>query len=102
VTSRTPSHTHHRTCFYCECTYTTARSSVGDHFPVPQRAGGIDTVPCCRSCHDLKDRIPLGSWNAEMLNKVIADFPKLRRETRIFLAKILSLMPDILGDLSKP
>lgn len=87
-------HQESRTCFYCDCTYITSRTSPGDHFPIPKRFGGEMTVPCCRECHSLKDRFSLGEWNAQMAFKVIADFPKLSRETRIFLAKLMCVVMD--------
>jgi len=87
-------HRVHRTCVYCDCVYSVSRSAAGDHFPVPRRHGGIDTVDCCRECHSLKDRIKLDDWSYTMINKVVADFPKLSRETRIFLAKAITLFQD--------
>jgi hypothetical protein len=36
----------------------------------------------------------LEDWNVEMLAKVTADFPKLSRETRLFLGKVLALFMD--------
>jgi hypothetical protein len=87
-------HRVHRTCVYCDCVYSVSRSAPGDHFPVPMRHGGIDTVDCCRECHSLKDRINLDNWSTAMLSKVAADFPKLSRETRIFLAKAITLFQD--------
>lgn len=88
----------HRTCFYCDAIYVTSKSSPGDHFPIPQRYGGTEVVPCCRECHSLKDRIGLGDWNMAMAAKVIADFPKLSRETRIFLAKAMCAVQDANAD----
>jgi len=84
----------HRTCFYCDAIFCISSSAVGDHFPVPKRHGGVDTVPCCRECHSLKDRMLLGDWNPIMLNRVAADFPKFSRETRIFLAKAIDSFQD--------
>jgi hypothetical protein len=37
----------------------------------------------------------VGDWNSVMMGKVIADFPKLSRETRIFLAKALVAIQDV-------
>jgi hypothetical protein len=48
------------TCFYCG-RFVTPRHEH-DHFPVPRRAGGFETVPACVDCHDLKDRFTLESW----------------------------------------
>ena len=92
----------HEDCFYCGCVFVTSRSSQGDHFPVPRRNGGIDVVPCCPECHKLKDTIPLRRWNTEMLSKVIADFPKMSRETRLFLGKCMALFTDAIADLDTP
>lgn len=75
-------------CFYCDCVFSTSKDSQGDHFPIPKRFGGTDTVPCCQSCHDLKDRIPLTEWTTTMFARVVAEFPKFNRETRLYLAKI--------------
>jgi hypothetical protein len=66
----------------------------GDHFPLPLRNGGDVTVPCCVSCHDMKDRYPLNVWPLEWILKVVQDFPNLSRETKIFLAKAMFLYSD--------
>jgi hypothetical protein len=87
-------HRVHRTCVYCDSVYAVSRSAAGDHFPVPKRLGGTQTVDCCQQCHSLKDRIPLDYWNSAMLSKVFADFPRLSRETRIFLAKAVTTFQD--------
>lgn len=87
-------HRIHETCFYCDATFSISCSAVGDHFPVPKRHGGNETVPCCKECHSLKDRIKLDDWNSIMLGKIAADFPKFNRETRIFLAKAIALFQD--------
>lgn len=39
----------------------------------------------------------LQDWNVEMYGKVIADFPALSRETRIFLAKAINIVQDALA-----
>lgn len=87
-------HCVHRVCVYCDSVYSTSRSAKGDHFPVPQRLGGVSTVDCCQQCHSLKDRIKLDDWTGPMFSKVFADFPKLSRETRIFLAKAITTFQD--------
>jgi len=81
-------------CFYCDAKITKV-SSVGDHFPISKMWGGKITVPCCESCHDMKDRVLLEDWPVSWCVKIIDDFPKLSRETRLFLAKLIRLMPDI-------
>lgn len=79
-------------CFYCSGRVRT--TGVGDHFPLPKRHGGTLTVPCCESCHDMKDRFPLDRWPLEWIGIVIEQWPVLRRETRIFLAKSIALYSD--------
>ena len=86
-------------CFYCDCVFSASASSFGDHFPVPKRNGGIDCVPCCQSCHDLKDRTNIEDWNGIMLQKVTSDMPKLSRETRLFLAKAVMMFSDCQSQL---
>ena len=85
----------HESCFYCDSIFAISASAVGDHFPVPKRHGGTECVPCCIQCHSLKDRMKLADWNMQMVAKVIADFPKLSRETRIFLSKCMMMMQDL-------
>lgn len=75
------------TCFYCGALV--AAGGVGDHFPAPRNCGGIDTVPCCQSCHDMKDRFSVGNWPEAWVQAVQNDMPKMSRETRIFLAKAM-------------
>lgn len=56
------------------------------------------TVPCCQSCHDMKDRFSLENWGAEWQAAIIADFPKVSRETRIFLAKVIRLAAEAIKE----
>ncbi len=81
-----------KTCFYCGALVT--KDCEDDHFPLPYNVGGTETVPCCKSCHSMKDRYPLGDWPIEWVSKMLEDFPKLSRETRIFLAKALRLFAE--------
>lgn len=83
-------------CFYCDCLVRLSPQAIGDHFPIPKRRGGTLTVPCCVSCHDMKDRFSVNEWPAEWIPKIMADLPKLSRETRIFLAKSLMVFSDYL------
>lgn len=76
-------------CFYCGALV--SGRGAGEHFPVPRRHGGTETVPCCTSCHDMKHRFPLDTWPSEWISTAMDDFPKLNRETRIFLAKAMAL-----------
>lgn len=49
-------------CFYCGRELDVHQH---DHYPVPRRAGGSETVPACPVCHDLKDRVMLRDWDLE-------------------------------------
>jgi hypothetical protein len=83
----------HEQCWYCGAVVC-ERTGIGDHMPLPKRNGGVLTVPCCVVCHDMKDRIPLQYWPANWVVKVLEDFPKMSRETRIWLAKAISIWSD--------
>jgi hypothetical protein len=89
------------TCFYCNTTFSTSRSAVGDHFPLPKRHGGTETVPCCKTCHDAKDNLSIYEWSNEMVCSVINDFPKLSAHTRIFLAKTIAALSDYQSDMQQ-
>ena len=39
----------------------------------------------------MKDRFPLDTWPTNWIGKILEDFPKLNRETRLFLAKAISV-----------
>lgn len=83
-------------CFYCGANV--RKSGEGDHMPIPKRNGGTNCVPCCETCHVMKDSLPILSWNSEyfakMFNAIMADMPKMSRETKIFLAKAMALCSD--------
>ncbi len=76
-------------CFYCGC-LVSGRVEY-DHFPIPAECGGVETVPACISCNDMKDRFVLEEWPMAWAAKVAEDFPKMSRETRLFLAKMTRL-----------
>ncbi len=40
------------------------------HFPVPSGSGGEETVPLCKPCHDMADRIPLQDWPIDWVAEV--------------------------------
>jgi hypothetical protein len=86
-------------CFYCKSMINP--NAVGDHFPFPKQSGGEITVPCCESCHDMKDRFNLKDWPNEWLYAVVKDFPKMSRETKIFLAKAISIDVNAEGQIDK-
>lgn len=76
-------------CFYCD-TLLSAGQLETDHFPIPEACGGIATVRCCVACHDMKDRFAVTSWPAEWIEQILGDFPRMRRPTRIFLARCMA------------
>jgi len=39
----------------------------------------------------MKDRFPMDEWPSEWLGVVVRDFPKMSRETKLFLAKAVRL-----------
>ena len=78
-------------CFYCDAPLSRSNTE-NDHFPIPQRHGGTVTVPCCTTCHDMKDRFDLGSWPSTCIPILARDFPNISRETRIFIAKATDLI----------
>lgn len=86
-------------CFYCGALV--SGRGQGDHFPIPKNCGGTVTITCCVSCHDMKDRFSLDNWSSEWQAKVIADFPKMSRETRIWLAKAMRLFNEALTGSNK-
>jgi 5-methylcytosine-specific restriction endonuclease McrA len=96
---RQRSHLKLKTCFYCNTVFSISQSAIGDHFPLPKRNGGTNTVPCCKTCHDAKDNLSLYQWNNEMISAVIKDFPRLSTHTRIFLAKAIAVLSDYQNDI---
>ncbi len=83
-------------CFYCGALV--SKGLTGDHFPIPKNAGGRLTVSCCITCHDMKDRFTLESWPSDWIAKIVEDFPKLNRETRLFLAKAMQLFAESIAE----
>ena len=79
-------------CFYCGALV--SGRGQGDHFPMPKNCGGTATVPCCVSCHDMKDRYSADAWPAAWTAKVMEDWPKMSRETRVFLAKAIRCLNE--------
>ena len=80
------------TCFYCNALI--RHHHEKDHFPIPESCAGTITVSTCLSCHDMKDRFALKNWAETWTQKIVDDFPKLSRETRLFLAKAIRLMHE--------
>ena len=148
-----------RGCFYCGGVVPEGwRQTERDHFPVPRRAGGVDTVLACYTCHHMKDRkrlmdwpiewvgcvlediakfgdgelltflakaaqammranhaddtkfaalaersgIRLHEWPLDWQTRVVETFPKLKRETRIFVAKVMAQSHDVAVRMALP
>lgn len=85
-----------RLCFYCNAIV--GPGSEEDHFPLPFSVGGTEAVPCCQPCHNMKDRYSLDDWPIEWVQAIIADFPKLNRETRLFLARTMRIIAQSRGE----
>ena len=80
-----------KNCFYCGAL---TNDKGGDHFPIPENCGGKETVPCCESCHDMKDRYSLDNWPHEWVSIIIEDMPRLKRETKLFLARTIRICAE--------
>lgn len=78
-------------CFYCDAPLSDGRIEW-DHFPIPKEAGGKDTVPTCLTCHDMKDRYLLESWNASSVLEAFGELRNAGRNARLLLAKMLRLI----------
>lgn len=82
-------------CFYCGALVNRRAAARGDHFPFPKHVGGTMVVPCCESCHDMKDRFNLDSWPIEWVSEVTKNWSVMSRETRIFLAKVFAVFSSV-------
>lgn len=78
-------------CFYCDMPIANETLEY-DHFPIPNSMGGKNTVPSCRNCHTLKDRISIGDWlSEELMTDFTSAFKKMTPRERLVLAKIWSI-----------
>jgi len=81
-----------KTCFYCgglvneDCEY--------DHLPLFGELGGPKPLPCCNNCHRMRNRYTVGEWPVEWISKVIEDFSKFSRETKLFWAKLMRVYAE--------
>ena len=76
-------------CFYCGA-LVSGTAGYGDHFPVPQNAGGTATVPCCMSCHDMKDRYQLLDWPSIWTGRMVQGFYGLMTSQPEYYASLLA------------
>jgi hypothetical protein len=81
-------------CLYCDAMLSTRHEH--DHYPLPVRHGGKETVCVCVNCHDLKDRVPLERWGD--MDRTMAAFSGLWGKAdpleRIVLSKLLVLFME--------
>lgn len=80
-------------CFYCEAPLSPRHEH--DHFPIPVRIGGTETVATCLNCHDLKDRVLLKDWSTEVLFEAMRQAGPLGR---ILLAKVAAIYQTQLAE----
>ena len=73
-------------CYACEV-FLTKGNKEWHHFPVPARSGGEYTVPLCKGCHDMVDRVPLEEWPVDWAFRAVSE---LSREGKLFLMKAMS------------
>lgn len=59
---------HH--CYACN-QLTSSTAIERHHFPVPRRHGGTSTIPLCRTCHDLAERINIANWPEDWAERAI-------------------------------
>lgn len=77
-------------CYICQLP---ATSVEYDHFPVPQSQGGTSILPCCRSCHDVKDRTKLEDWDPSVAFRALSGlWEKAERNERLVLARLIAVM----------
>lgn len=67
------------------------RKTEQHHFPTPKRLGGTLTVPLCRTCHTMIDRINLEDWPLDWWFAAWAEMPM---EARLLIFKIMSRFPS--------
>jgi hypothetical protein len=75
----TPTPQRSRTCSGCACGGPCAYCGEAidgwhehDHFPIPWRHGGRETVPACFRCHSLKDRLTTEYWPPASIEAAVA------------------------------
>jgi hypothetical protein len=81
-------------CGYCGASLATRHEH--DHMPVPLRAGGVDCIPVCINCHDLKDRMRPYDWDQEAFAKALIEAPPL---AKIAIALLLGEMHTLKAKL---
>ena len=80
-------------CIYCDAPI--PPHWVGDHFPLPRHIGGTTTVPCCETCHRIKDTISLEDWPSQWFGPIIQVWFSLPREARLFLGRVTRIIAEM-------
>ena len=88
-------------CFYCGDPVIPSRVER-DHFPIPECAGGKQTVTACPQCHDLKDRTNWRDLTPTMKGAFMEDFLGMGRAGRIVVAQLLRAVYEMSVTRAKP
>ena len=86
-------------CFYCGAHLSSRHEH--DHFPIPKRHGGTETVSSCLNCHDLKDRLPFDQWPQGMIEELMFAMTFAPHPLRLGIAKMYALSLDALETINK-
>jgi hypothetical protein len=74
-------------CYICDRQCLAER----DHFPVPESLGGTLVMPICKTCHDMKDRVPLADWcPSDAFAALAGVWNRASASERLVLAKMIS------------
>ena len=78
-------------CLACGVVLTVNNKEI-HHFPVPKCCGGEKTVPLCRGCHDMVDRINIEDWPLSWsLGGIMKLWDLMDRDGRLFMMKLISI-----------
>src|SRR4051812_33179516 len=80
-------------CFYCAADLADVRHQH-DHFPMPWRHGGRQTVPACGRCHSLKDRVAIYNWPPSALEAADAGLTHAAGITLTLILRAIDLRHD--------
>lgn len=70
--------------------------SEQQHWPVPRRHGGVQTIPLCISCHDAADRLKLNEWELHnAADGFLSMWDQLSVDGRLLLMRVVAVFQDI-------
>jgi hypothetical protein len=75
-------------CFYCDEVFDEGER---DHFPIPVRHGGVETVFACHLCHTLKDRKRAGWLEPTLIYEGTGDLSRHSRDGMPLLVHLLDV-----------